>query len=131
MDWSLVTGLAAMCGVIVNFIRIGRWQGNIESRVSGLEKTYDNHDLRMENLTRLLSKQNEAIRQTRESLYRATSDYLKADYDEAVARGANNVEELKQKWLESKDKIREENPYIGGDKDGLQGEEKEITNVDI
>lgn len=59
-----------------------------------------------------VEEQNEAIRQTRESLYRSTSDYLKADYDEAVARGAENVEELKQKWLESKDKIREENPYI-------------------
>ena len=59
-----------------------------------------------------IEEQNEAIRQTRESLYRATSDYLKADYDEAIARGADNVEELKQKWLESKDKIREENPYV-------------------
>ena len=59
-----------------------------------------------------IEEQNEAIRATRESLYRATSDYLKADYDEAVARNADNVEELKQKWLESKDKIRNENPYI-------------------
>lgn len=68
MDWSLVTGLAAMCGVIVNFIRIGRWQGNIESRVSGLEKTYDNHDLRMENLTRLLSKQNDLLTEVKVKL---------------------------------------------------------------
>ena len=80
---------------------------------------------------RTVEEQNEAIRATRESLYRATSDYLKADYDEAVARGANNVEELKKAWLASKDKIREENPYIGGDKDGLQGQKTEITNVDI
>ena len=60
-----------------------------------------------------VEEQNEAIRQTRESLYRATSDYLKADYDEAVARGSDNIEELKQLWLASKDKIRAENPYIG------------------
>lgn len=59
-----------------------------------------------------VEEQNEAIRATRESLYVQTSDKLKADYDEAVARGADNVEELKQKWLESKDKIRAENPYI-------------------
>lgn len=59
-----------------------------------------------------IAAQNEIIRQTRESAYRATSDYLKADYDEAVARGADNVEELKRLWLESKDKIRSENPYI-------------------
>lgn len=59
-----------------------------------------------------IAEQNEVIRQTRESLYRATSDYLKADYDEAVARGAENTEELKQAWLTSKDEIRKANPYI-------------------
>ena len=59
-----------------------------------------------------IEEQNEAIRQTRESLYRATSDYLKADYDEAVARGANNVEELKKAWLASKDAVRAAHPYV-------------------
>lgn len=59
-----------------------------------------------------IEEQNEAIRATREQLYIQTSDKLKADYDEAVARGADNVEELKTAWLESKDKIRAENPYI-------------------
>lgn len=59
-----------------------------------------------------LEEKNEAIRQTREQRYIQTSDKLKADYDEAVARNAENVEELKTVWLESKDKIREENPYI-------------------
>lgn len=59
-----------------------------------------------------IDEQNEAIRATRELLYVQTSDKLKADYDEAVARGAENTEELKTAWLESKDKIREENPYI-------------------
>lgn len=59
-----------------------------------------------------LEEQNEAIRQIRENLYIQTSDKLKADYDEAVARGSENVEELKNAWLASKDKIRAENPYI-------------------
>lgn len=59
-----------------------------------------------------ITEQNEVIRATREQLYIQTSDKLKADYDEAVARGADNVEELKTAWLESKDKIRSENPYI-------------------
>ncbi len=68
MDWGLVTGLAAICGVIVNFIRIGRWQGNIETRVSTLEKIYDSHDLRMENLTRLLSKQNDLLTEVKVKL---------------------------------------------------------------
>lgn len=59
-----------------------------------------------------IEEQNETIRQTRESLYITISDRLKADYDEALARGDSSAEELKQKWLESKDKIRNENPYI-------------------
>lgn len=59
-----------------------------------------------------IEEQNEAIRATREQLYIQTSDKLRNDYLEAVARGAENAEELKTVWLESKDKIREENPYI-------------------
>lgn len=59
-----------------------------------------------------IEEQNEAIRATREQLYVQTSDKLRNDYLEAVARGAENAEELKTAWLESKDKIREENPYI-------------------
>ena len=59
--------------------------------------------------------QNELIRQTRETLFIQISDKLKADYDEAVARGSENAEQLKQEWLASKDKIRAENPYIEQD----------------
>lgn len=69
--------------------------------------------------TQSIEEQNEAIRATREQLYTQTSDKLKADYDEAVARGADNVEELKKAWLDSKDLIRKENPYVGGDNNGL------------
>lgn len=61
MDWGLVAGLAALFGVVVNFIRFGRWQGNIETRVAGLEKISDGHDARMENLTKLMSKQNDLL----------------------------------------------------------------------
>lgn len=59
--------------------------------------------------------QNELIRQTRETLFIQISDKLKADYDEAVARGSENAEQLKQEWLASKYKIRAENPYIEQD----------------
>ena len=59
-----------------------------------------------------IAEQNEEIRQARENAYKSISDYLKNDYDEAVARGAANAEQLKQMWLESKDKIRQENPYL-------------------
>lgn len=59
-----------------------------------------------------IEEQNEAIRATREQLYVQTSDKLRNDYLEAVARGSDNADELKTAWLESKDKIRAENPYI-------------------
>lgn len=61
MDWGLISSLAALAGVIINFVRIGRWQGNIETRVSMLEKTFDRHDLRMEELAALMSKQNDLL----------------------------------------------------------------------
>ena len=34
------------------------------------------------------------------------------DYDEALARGQDNAEELKLTWLASKDSIRADLPYI-------------------
>ena len=80
-----------------------------------------------------IEEQNEAIRATREQLYIQTSDKLKADYDEAVARGADNVEELKTAWLDSKDKIRADNPYVVEEseviEDGVQREETEVVEL--
>lgn len=55
--------------------------------------------------------QNEQIRQQRQVRYVAESDPLRLDYDEALARGSEEAEQLKQDWLASKDKIREELPY--------------------
>ena len=59
--------------------------------------------------------QNEQIRQQRQQRYEAESDPLRLDYDEALAREQDNAEQLKQEWLASKDKIREELPYIVGE----------------
>lgn len=56
--------------------------------------------------------QNEQIRQQRQARYVEESDPLRLDYDEALARGEETAEQLKQEWLASKDKIREELPYI-------------------
>jgi len=56
--------------------------------------------------------QNEQIRQQREARFVAESDPLRMDYDEALARGQDNAEELKQTWLASKDAIRADLPYI-------------------
>lgn len=59
-----------------------------------------------------IEEQNEEIRANREAAYISEADPLKQDYDEAVARGAENTEELKQAWLAKKDEIRANNPYI-------------------
>jgi len=58
--------------------------------------------------------QNEKIRQQRQARYVVESDPLRLDYDEALARGEETAEQLKQDWLASKDKIREELPYVEG-----------------
>lgn len=59
-----------------------------------------------------IEEKNEQIRQQRQARYTAESDPLRLDYDEALARGEDTAETLKQEWLASKDKIREELPYI-------------------
>ena len=59
--------------------------------------------------------QNEQIRQQRQARYVVESDPLRLDYDEALARGEETAEALKEQWLASKDKIREELPYIVGE----------------
>lgn len=61
--------------------------------------------------------QNEQICQQRQQRYESESDPLRLDYDEALARGEETAEALKEQWLASKDKIREELPYIVGEED--------------
>lgn len=53
----------------------------------------------------------EEIRVKRQARMSSEADELKHDYDEAVARGGENVEELKELWLAKKDQIRAELPY--------------------
>ena len=45
MDWGLVSGGAAMLGVLYNFIRIGEWKARQETRLDGLEKRQDGYEL--------------------------------------------------------------------------------------
>lgn len=59
-----------------------------------------------------IDEQNEEIRQAREQAYEIEADKLKLDYDEALARGAENAEELKIAWLAKKDEIRARLPYL-------------------
>lgn len=64
-----------------------------------------------------IEEKNEQIRSERQRRYEAESDPIRLDYDEALAREQDNAEELKQEWLASKTKIRNELPYIVGDND--------------
>ena len=62
-----------------------------------------------------IEEQNEIIRQTRQSLFSQYADPLKYDYEECVARYGEIDErtiEAKNLWLDKKDEIREQNPYI-------------------
>ena len=70
---------------------------------------------------------NEEIRAQRQARYVVESDPLRLDYDEALARGQDNAEELKQQWLHSKDVIREELPYIVTEEPEVQKEPIEET----
>lgn len=55
---------------------------------------------------------NEQIRQQRQSRFVTESDPLYLDYVEAQARGDETVDEKKQLWLDKKDEIRAELPYV-------------------
>lgn len=59
-----------------------------------------------------VSEQNEQIRLQRQSRYVTEADPLKLDYDESVARESDDIAEKKRLWLEKKDQIREELPYV-------------------
>ena len=65
----------------------------------------------------IINAKNEQIRKQRQARYVVESDPIRLDYDEALAREQDNAEQLKQDWLRSKDRIREELPYIVGEQD--------------
>lgn len=59
-----------------------------------------------------LEEKNEQIRLQRQSRFATESDPLYLDYVEAQARGDETVDEKKQIWLDKKDEIRAELPYV-------------------
>ncbi|MBS4773145.1 MAG: hypothetical protein KHX55_02580 [Proteobacteria bacterium] len=73
-----------------------------------------------------VEEQNESIRQQRFLHMTTEADPLKYDYEEALARGADNVEELKAAWLAKKDEIREQLPYIAEE---TQASEEDISEA--
>lgn len=59
-----------------------------------------------------VEEKNEQIRQQRQYRFALESDPLYFDYVEAQARGDETVDEKKQCWLDKKDEIRAELPYV-------------------
>ncbi len=53
----------------------------------------------------------EEIRQQRQERFMTEADPIRYDYDEALARGEETAELLKQEWLAKKDEIRADLPY--------------------
>ncbi len=56
MDWGLIAGLAALAGVFMNFVRIGHWQGSMESRVKSLEQASSNALTKFDAISQVLDK---------------------------------------------------------------------------
>ena len=59
MDWALVTGSAALIGVLWNFIRIGEWKAKTEAKVEGLEKSQVLFNSKIDELAKSINRQNE------------------------------------------------------------------------
>ena len=55
---------------------------------------------------------NEQIRQQRQARFIAEADPLKYDYEDSLALGEELSEEKKQIWLQKKQQIRKELPYL-------------------
>lgn len=65
IGWEGVTSIAALMGVVLNFVRIGKWQGTIEAKVHILEREaetaltkFDVIGKRLEETSRLLAELN-------------------------------------------------------------------------
>lgn len=56
--------------------------------------------------------QKKEIENKRQLRMTTEADPLRFDYEEALARGDENAEELKQIWLAKKDEIRRDLPYV-------------------
>lgn len=65
IEWEGICSLAACSGVVINFIRFGKWQGSMEAKVAILEKEsqsalskFDVIGSKLENTSKLLAELN-------------------------------------------------------------------------
>ena len=57
----------------------------------------------------------EEIEEMRRHRFKTEADPILGQYQEALVRGAENANELKQRWLAKKDEIRADLPYPEGE----------------
>ena len=88
---------------------VGEFEEDTEHTVDDYEQ-YDGEYILKSSVP--VDYKNEQIRQQRQSRFATESDPLYLDYIEAQARGDETVEDKKQLWLDKKDEIRKELPYI-------------------
>ena len=59
-----------------------------------------------------IEEQNEQIRLQRQARYVAEADPLRLDWDESAARNEQDANDKKKLWLDKKDEIRKDLPYL-------------------
>jgi len=76
-----------------------------------VEQAYDEKWYLIEYVPEKPAPTYEEIRQQRQERFMTEADPIRYDYDEALARGKETAEVLKQEWLAKKDEIRADLPY--------------------
>lgn len=68
MDWEVAGHIIALGGVFINFMRIGEWKARQETRLAALERQQEAYDNKIEELTRLVSSQNNILTEVKVKL---------------------------------------------------------------
>ena len=61
MDWESAGIILSLCGVLFNFIRFGKWQGIIETKVTALERDSSITLTKFDVLNKALRENNEIL----------------------------------------------------------------------
>ena len=68
MNWEAIGVLLALFGVFFNFLRFGKWQGIIETKVSNLEKDSSNALTKFDAINKALKENNEILTEVKVKL---------------------------------------------------------------
>lgn len=61
MNWEALGVILSLCGVLFNFIRFGKWQGIIETKVTALERDSSATITKFDVLNKALQENNELL----------------------------------------------------------------------